>query len=107
MPRVKSDSTVTHRIEFSPKEREYVEQLVAGQTVKNVGVPVVIGVGVGGAIYIGYKSARAAYGWTQDIVDDIKATPLYQYGQAVNTTGGRILPAPLRGFYKVKTWLFG
>ena len=87
MPRVKSDSTVTHRIEFSPKEREFVEQWMAGQTVKNVGVPVAIGVGVGGALYIGYKTARGLVGWTQDIVDDIKASPTGGYAQSVYRSG--------------------
>ena len=71
MPRVKSDSTVTHRIEFSPKERQYVEQLVAGQTVKNIVVPTAIVAGVGSAAYLGYKSLKACFGWTEDIAQEL------------------------------------
>ena len=99
---------MTHRIEFSPKERQYVERLVAGQTVKNVVVPAAITVGVGSAAYIGYKSARAAYGWTQDIVDDVKNTNIGTFAQATAATGGATLPSgPIRGLYKLTTWLFG
>ena len=105
MPRVKSDSTVTHRIEFSPKERQYVEQLVAGQTVKNVVVPAAITVGVGSAAYIGYKSAKAAWGWAGDIVDDIKATPIGAYAEATVISDGATLPTGLRGIYKLVSWL--
>ena len=105
MPRTKSDSTVTHRIEFSPKEREYVERLVQGQTVKNVVVPAAVTVGVGSAAYIGYKSAKAAWGWGQDLVDDIKATPIGVYAQATVISQGQTLPLPLRGIYRFVSWL--
>ena len=49
-----------------------LETLVVGQTVKNVVIPSAIAVGVGTATYIGYKAARAAYGWTGDVVDRVQ-----------------------------------
>ena len=108
MPRTKSDSTVTHRIEFSPKERQFVEQLVAGQTVKNVVVPAAVTVGVGSAAYIGYKSAKAAWGWGQDLVDDIKATPIGTYTNTAVLTGQLPgMPPAIQGVFKTVRWMFG
>ena len=99
---------MTHRIEFSPKERQYVERLVAGQTVKNVVVPAAITVGVGSAAYIGYKSAKAAWGWAGDIVDDIKATPLGAYTNNAVISGQLPgMPPAVQGIYKTFRWMFG
>lgn len=68
MPRSKPTEVFVHRIEFSPKEREWVEAYMAAQTVKNLVVPAAAGAGV----YVAYKAARAAYGWTEDIVDKVR-----------------------------------
>ena len=68
MPKAKPTEVFVHRIEFSPKEREWVEAYMASQTVKNLA----LGGAAGASVYIGYKAARAAYGWTEDFVDDLK-----------------------------------
>jgi len=72
MPTRKPDSTVLHRISFSKKERDMIETLVIGQTAKNLVTPVAIAVGVGTASYIGYKAAKAAFGWGEDIVEGVQ-----------------------------------
>ena len=72
MPKAKPDKVVVHRIEFNNKEREMLESLVVGNTVKNVFVPTAVVVGVGSATYIGYKAAKSFFNWTDDIVDGIQ-----------------------------------
>jgi len=72
MPKAKPDSVVVHRIEFNTKERELLEAWVGGSVVKNALLPVAVVGGVGSAAYIGYKSAKATFKWTEDIIDDIK-----------------------------------
>ena len=77
MPRAKPTAVHVHRIEFSPKEREWVEAYMASQTVKSLVLPAAAGAGV----YVAYKAARAAYGWTEDIVDKAKeARPAFEAG---------------------------
>ena len=49
-----------------------LETAIAGRVVKDVAIPVAVTVGVGSAAYIGYKAAKAAFGWTEDIVDAVK-----------------------------------
>ena len=49
-----------------------LEAYVGGSIVKNAVVPLSIAAGVGTAGYLGYKALKAAYGWTEDIVEDIK-----------------------------------
>ena len=44
-----------------------LDVLVAGQTAKNLLIPVAVVAGVGTASYIGYKAAKAAFGWAEDI----------------------------------------
>lgn len=68
MPKAKPDKVVVHRIEFNTKEREMLEAYMASQTVKNLVYPAAAGAGV----YVAYKAARAAYGWTEDIVDKVR-----------------------------------
>ena len=63
---------IVHRIEFNNKEREMLEQVVMGQTLKNVVLPAAGVVAVGSAAYLSYKALNAAYDWGQDIVDDMK-----------------------------------
>ncbi|MEE2648054.1 MAG: hypothetical protein VYA57_04820 [Candidatus Thermoplasmatota archaeon] len=108
MPKSKPDQTVAFRIELQEKERELLEAWVAGNVIKNAVVPAAVAAGVGSAAYIGYKSAKAAFGWAEDIIDDIKGTPLGAYAQSVDASGGATLPNPgLRGLYRVANWLVG
>ena len=72
MPKRKPDQVITHRIELQSKEREALETLVIGQTAKNLVIPLAIATGVGTASYIGYKAAKAAFGWGEDIVEGVQ-----------------------------------
>jgi hypothetical protein len=72
MPKRKPDQVITHRIELQSKEREALEALVIGQTAKNLVIPVAVVAGVGTASYIGYKAAKAAFGWGEDIVEGVQ-----------------------------------
>ena len=105
MPKAKPSQVIVHRIELQEKEREMLEAYVGGTVVKNAVVPAAIAAGVGSAAYIGYKAARAAYGWTEDVIDDIKATPIGAYAESVGASGGATLPPALRGFYHLASWL--
>ena len=111
MPKAKPTHVVVHRIELQEKEREYLEQVVAGQTVKNIVVPVAIAGGVAGAGYLGYKALNAAYEWGDDVVDDLKREYTI-HKERVETTakvGGIYLdraPGPLGNVYRVGKWLF-
>ena len=49
-----------------------LETIVVGKTVQNVVVPAAIVTGVASATYIGYKAAKAAWGWTDDLIDESK-----------------------------------
>jgi hypothetical protein len=68
MPKAKPDKVIVHRIELQGKEREILEAYAGAQAVKAIALPAV----GAGALYVGYKAARAAYGWTEDAVDDFK-----------------------------------
>ena len=72
MPKAKPSQVIVHRIEFQEKERDMLEAIVVGKTVKNVVVPVAITAGVASASYIGYKYAKATVDWGTDVIDDIK-----------------------------------
>ena len=65
MPKAKPDQVIVHRIELQEKERDLLEAAVAGKVVRDVALPVA---GVAG-VYVAYKAAKAAYGWTEDILD--------------------------------------
>ena len=100
MPKAKPDQVVVHRIELQEKEREMLETYIGGTAVKNVVSPIALTAGVGAASYIGYKTAKAIAGWTDDIVDDIKRSP-----------AGRVLPntpqgRAFRGLGILTSWLF-
>ena len=82
MPKRKPDQVITHRIELQSKEREALEALVIGQTAKNLVIPVAVVAGVGTASYIGYKAAKAAYGWGEDIVDGVQDVLNTEVGKA-------------------------
>ena len=107
MPKAKPDQVIVHRIELQEKERDMVEAYVGGTVVKNAVVPLSVAAGVGSAAYIGYKAAKAAYGWTEDIIEDIKQTPIGKYAQATDASDGATLPAGLRGIYRGLSWLTG
>jgi len=49
-----------------------LETVAMAQAAKNIILPAAVVGGVGVASYVGYKAAKAAWGWTEDIVDDIK-----------------------------------
>ena len=72
MPKAKPTQVIVHRIELQEKEREALDALIVGQTVKNVVMPTAVVVGVGSAAYISYKALKATYEWGQDMVDDIQ-----------------------------------
>jgi len=78
MPKSKPTQVIVHRIELQSTEREALETLVVGQSVKNVVVPVAITAGVVSASYIGYKSAKKYFDWTDDIVQDMKDSYIAQ-----------------------------
>ena len=107
MPKAKPDKVVIHRIELQEKEREMLEAYVGGTVVKNAVTPLAVAAGVGSAAFIGYKTAKALAGWTDDFIDDIKNTPIGAYADATVKTDGATLPAPLRAFYRTTSWLFG
>lgn len=72
MPKAKPTQVIVHRIELQEKEREALEAVTAARVVRDVVTPVAIVGGVGAASYVGYKAMKAAYGWTEDIVDDLQ-----------------------------------
>ncbi len=105
MPKAKPTQVIVHRIELQEKERDMLTAYVGGSVVKNAVVPLSIAAGVGSATYLGYKIGKAAFGWTEDFLEEIKETPIGQYAQATAATDGATLPAPLRGLYKTVSWL--
>ena len=70
MPKAKPTQVIVHRIELQEKERDALEALVVGNTVKNVVVPVALTAGVGAASYLGYKGLKQAYDWGEDFFDN-------------------------------------
>ena len=62
---------IVHRIELQEKERDMLEAVVVGQTVKNVVVPVAAIGGVGSAAYLGYKGLKAFFEWGTDIPEKL------------------------------------
>ena len=72
MPKAKPTQVIVHRIELQEKERDMLETIVVGKTVKNVVVPVAITAGVVSASYIGYKWAKATVDWGTDAIDEVK-----------------------------------
>jgi len=70
MPKAKPTQVIVHRIELQEKERDALEAIVAGQTVKNVVVPIVAGAGIASASYLSYKALKAAFDWGEDAIDE-------------------------------------
>jgi hypothetical protein len=83
MPKAKPTQVILHRVEFNEKERDMLETIVVGKTVKNVVVPVAITAGVVSASYIGYKSAKSYFDWTDDIAQDMKDSYIIQKTKSV------------------------
>jgi len=71
MPKAKPTQVIVHRIEFNTKERQYLEQYVAGQTVKNVIAPLTGVAFVGSASYLTYKALKAAFDWGTDLPQEL------------------------------------
>ena len=114
MPKAKPTHVVVHRIELQEKEREYLEQMVAGQTVKNIVVPAAIAGGIAGAGYLGYKALNAAYEWGDDVVDDLKReyTDAKEKAETVAKVGVSVSDtvlenSPVGGVWRVTRWMFG
>ena len=106
MPKAKPTQVIVHRIELQEKERELVEGALVAKGVKDVSNALFVPVLVSGGLYIGYKYAKAIGQWGQDLVDDIKQTPLGAYAASVPASGGATLPSPaLRGIYRLVAWL--
>ena len=97
MPKAKPTQVIVHRIELQEKERDMLETIVVGKTVKNVVVPIAITAGVVSASYIGYKYAKATVDWGTDFVDDIKNS----YGTQKLKAAGEYIPST-----HVARWLF-
>lgn len=74
LPKSKPTQVIVHRIELQDTERQALETLVVGQSVKNVVVPTAVVGGVAAATYIGYKSAKAFFTWGHDAIDEVKGS---------------------------------
>jgi hypothetical protein len=72
MPKAKPTQVIVHRIELQEKERDMLETVAMAQAAKNIALPAAVVGGVGVASYVGYKAAKAAFGWTEDIIGDVK-----------------------------------
>ncbi|MDA7464308.1 hypothetical protein N8996_05915 [Candidatus Poseidonia alphae] len=106
MPKAKPDQVIVHRIEFNNKEREMLESLVVGQTIKNVALPTAAVAIVGSASYLSYKALKSAFDWGNDIIDDIKQTEdIFQAREDI--VGGVGVPVPIKAWLKIKKWTFG
>lgn len=86
---------------------------IGANALGKVAVPVVASAGIAVAGYIGYKAAKAAYGWTEDIVDDMKqivrdkvVEPIVGADQYTNPKTGQTYKNPLAG-WPVLGSLFG
>ena len=113
MPKAKPDQVITHRIELQGKERELLEMAIGANAIGKVAVPVVGAGAVAVAGYVGYKAAKAAFGWTEDIVDDMREIvrekvmePILGADQYTNPKTGQTFKNPLAG-WPVLGSLFG
>ena len=74
MPRVRSDSTVTYRIEAGLWEREQLDQLFTAGKVAILGTglgPLAVGIGGLAAGVAGFYALKEAYGFGQKIAEDV------------------------------------
>ena len=81
-----------------------LEQVVAGQTVKNVVIPAAIVGGVGAAGYLGYKALKEAYDWGEDLVENL--TDEYKKNKGAADVLLEKQPGPIGNFYRVGKWFF-
>lgn len=104
MPKAKPTQVIVHRIELQEKEREMLEAMVVGQTVKNVVLPTAAVAIVGSASYLSYKALKSAFDWGTDIIDDIKSVDdAFQ----AREESGYTPPGAIGVLYKVRKWTFG
>ena len=102
MPKAKPTQVIVHRIELQEKERDALDAYIAGSTVKNVVIPVAAVAGVGAAGYLGYKTLKEAYGWTEDIVEEW-VDGYKEHAGSIDAQVER-QPGPLGNFYRVAKW---
>jgi len=104
MPKAKPTQVIVHRIELQEKEREALEAVVGASVVKDVGQTLVMAGGIGAGSYLAYKALKQAYGWTEDIVQDIKNTPAQQGAEIFMdyTPTGQLI----KGYRKFLNWAF-
>jgi len=106
MPKAKPTQVIVHRIELQEKERDMLEAVVVGQTVKNVVLPAAGVAAVGSAAYLSYKALKAAFEWGEDIIDDIKGVEdTFQAREDI--AGGIGVPVPIKAWLKIRKWTFG
>ena len=104
MPKAKPTQVIVHRIELQEKERDMLEAVVAGQTVKNVVVPAAVGTAVVSASYLGYKALKEAYDWGEDFVS--KSVDDYEKAKLVAEVVVDTTPGPIGNLFRVGRWLF-
>jgi len=104
MPKAKPTQVIVHRIELQEKERDMLEAVVAGQTVKNVVVPAAVGTAVVSASYLSYKALKAAYDWGDDFVS--QAAKDYETAKVVSGVVVDTTPGPLGNLFRAGRWLF-
>ena len=104
MPKRAPDQVICYRIELQEKERDMLEAFVAGQTVKNVVVPVAVGTAVVSASYLSYKALKVAYDWGDDFVS--KAASDYEKAKVVSGVVVDTTPGPLGNLFRAGRWLF-
>jgi len=75
MPKAKPTQVFVHRIELQEKEREMLEPLIQARAINEVAMPVA----AGAAVYVGYKAAKAAFGWAEDLFDNTRERIREQY----------------------------
>jgi len=68
LPKAKPTQVIVHRIELQEKERDMLEALVVGKTLKNLVEPVA----AVGAVYVAYKAAKAAGDFIDDTVPEVE-----------------------------------
>ena len=73
MPKSKPTQVIVHRSELQEKEREYVEALVVGKTVKNVGIAAA-GASVPFLGFLGYKAFKEWAGQEEGTIFDFLTT---------------------------------
>ncbi len=105
MPKAKPTQVIVHRIELQEKERDMLEAVVAGNTVRNVVLPAAVIAGVGSASYIGYKTLKQMHDWGEDVFD--KLTEEYENDPKVKAAKLAAEYGPAGGIIRGFKFLFG